>query len=394
MLTNRDIVCIAAADWSGMWARAQQLMTLLAEAGNRVLYIDPPITILSPIKNSELWANWGRWWQGVKQVDKNIHVYSPPVFLPFGNKFPQINYLNQKFLALGLKSTLDKLGFAQDFILWTCLHSSADLLNEIKPGLVVYDCADEHAAFTGFITRETVERLEQRLLKEADIVFATATELYNRKKKYTGQIHLVPNGADVEHFKQALLADYPVAEEIRQLPGPVIGFYGGISDWIDLSLVEAVAKAYPEWSVVMVGPVDTEIAHLRKYSNIIFPGKKNYEELPSYLKGFDVCLVPFKINDLTVNVNPVKLYEYLAAGKPVVSSPLPEVRQFKDVVRIGENPADFVAHVEKALRETGPEQIARRLAVAESTSWRARCNKMVELIEQRSIELSSNKGEK
>jgi len=387
MLKNNNIVCIAAADWAGMWARAQQLMTLLAGEGNTILYVDPPITLLSPLKNPDLWGNWARWWEGVRRVDDNIYVYTPPVFLPFGNKYAQINNLNQKALALGLKRTMARLGFGEDFLLWTYLHTSADLIDRIKPGFVVYDCADEHAAFTGFITRETVEDLERRLIERSDLVFATATELYNRKKVYTGHIHLVPNGADVEHFKQALAPDYPVAEELAGLPRPVIGFYGGISDWIDLTLVEEVARAHPEWSVVMVGPVDTEISHLQKYPNLHFLGKRDYGRLPTYLKGFDVCLVPFKINDLTVNVNPVKLYEYLAAGKPVVSSPLPEVRQFGEVVRIGENPAEFLAHVEAALKETGAEQAARRVAVAEANSWQARCNKMTEFIEERRREL-------
>lgn len=387
MLKNSHIVCIAAADWTGMWARAQQLMTLLAKEGNTILYIDPPITLFSPIKNPGLWGNWARWWEGVRQVDENIYVYTPPVFLPFGNKYAEINNLNQKALALGMKRAMERLGFGEDFILWTYLHTTADLIDRVKPGFVVYDCADEHAAFTGFITRETVESLEERLIKKADAVFATATELRNRKQKYREDIHLVPNGADVEHFKQALKPDFPVAEELQNLSRPIIGFYGGISDWIDLTLLEEVAKAHPDWSVVMVGPVDTHISHLKKYPNLQFLGKRDYGRLPTYLKGFDVCLVPFKINDLTVNVNPVKLYEYLAAGKPVVSSPLPEVRQFSEVVRIGETPAQFLAQVEAALAETGAEQVAQRVAVAEDNSWQARCNRMVEVIRERRGEL-------
>jgi len=390
MLKNTNILCIAAADWSGMWARAQQLMTLLAQEGNTILYIDPPITLLSPLKNPELWSNWSRWWEGVRQVDENIYVYTPPVFLPFGNKYAGINNINQKMLAMGLKRVMAKLGFDEEFILWTYLHTSADLIDRIKPGFVVYDCADEHAAFTGFINRETVEELEGRLLKRAETVFATATELYNRKKPFADDIHLVPNGADVEHFKQALAEDFPVAEELRGLPKPIIGFYGGISDWIDLESVEAVARKHPQWSVVMVGPVDTDVSHLKKYSNLHFLGKKDYGRLPTYLKGFDVCLVPFKINDLTVNVNPVKLYEYLAAGKPVVSSPLPEVVQFSEVVRIGAAPEEFVAGVEAALADTGAEAIARRVAVAEENSWMARCTAMVEAIENRRRELKQH----
>ncbi|MDA8235326.1 MAG: glycosyltransferase [Clostridia bacterium] len=387
MLKNSHIVCIAAADWAGMWARAQQIMTLLAKEGNTILYIDPPITLLSPIKNLDLWGNWARWWEGVRQVDENIYVYTPPIFLPFGNKYAGINNLNQKALALGMKRAMDRLGFGEDYILWTYLHTTADLIDRVKPGFVVYDCADEHAAFTGFITKETVDKLEERLIKKSDAVFATATELRNRKQKYREDIHLVPNGADVDHFKQALKTDFPVAEELQNLPRPIIGFYGGISDWIDLASVEEVAKAHPEWSVVMVGPVDTDITHLKKYPNLQFLGKRDYGRLPTYLKGFDVCLVPFKINDLTVNVNPVKLYEYLAAGKPVVSSPLPEVRQFNEVVRIGETPAEFLAQVEAALVETGAEEVARRVAVAEDNSWQARCNRMVEVIQERRGEL-------
>ncbi|HHV17239.1 MAG TPA: glycosyltransferase family 1 protein, partial [Gelria sp.] len=170
--------------------------------------------------------------------------------------------------------------------------------------------------------------------------------------------------------------------ELDKLPRPILGFVGAIKEWIDLELVAALADSFPEGSVVMVGPVgfNIDVSELEKRSNVHLLGFKNRDLLPTYLKGFDVCLNPFRQNTLTATVSPLKFYEYLASGKPIASVPMPEIMGFKPVVEFGEGSADFVAAVRRALEDT-PEKKTSRLQKAEENSWESRAQFMMEKIE-------------
>ena len=368
MLKGETIVCVAAADYHGMWARAQQLMTVYARHECRVLYIDPPITLLSPIKNPELRKRLSA---RLDRVGENIFVFRPPVFLPFGNMYRWINKLNQRRLSRALQRVLKKIGWSPT-LWWTYLANTVDLLPLLGPVTFCYDCADEHSAFPGFIDVSTVDNMEKELFATASVNLVTAGELWERKRVYAPNLELIPNGAEVEHFGQALSETFSVADEVVGLPTPVVGYVGAISSWLDQEVLADLAKARPDWSVVLIGPVDTDVTLLKQFSNIIFLGKKDYRDLPRYIKGFDVCVIPFKINALTVGVNPVKLYEYLAAGKPVVSTALPEVRQFAPLVSIAENSKDFVSLVTEEVVTDSKEKRALRVRTASENSWEAR----------------------
>ena len=368
MLKGETIVCLSAADYHGMWARAQQLMTVYARHGCRVLYVDPPITLLSPIKNPELRKRLSA---RLDQVGENIFVFRPPVFLPFGNMRRWINKLNQRRLVYAIRSVLKKIDWSPT-LWWTCLANAVDLLPLIGRVTVCYDCADEHTAFPGFIDVATVDKMEKELFSIASVNLVTASHLWERKKVYAPNMELVPNGADVEHFRQALSDSLSVAEELAGLPGPVVGYVGAISSWLDQEALVALAKARPQWSIVLIGPVDTDVSLLKECTNVFLLGKKDYRDLPSYIKGFNVCVIPFKINDLTIGVNPVKLYEYLAAGKSVVSTPLPEVCQFAPLVGIADNSREFVTLVTKEVMTDSMEKKAIRIKIAGENSWEAR----------------------
>jgi len=401
LLTGETIVCLSAVDWHGIWARPQQLMTIFARHGNRVLYVEPPITLLSPLKKPELLGRMtgrlqrgyvGRtcnWTESVEQAGESIFVYRPPAALPFGNMYRFINRLNQWILARAIKKVLNSLGWSAT-VWWTYLPNTVDMLPHVgfknKAGsdlrsrdincchnggkaILCYDCADEHAAFPGLVNARTVRKMELELFQRADVNLATAHELYERKKRYAPGLKLVPNGADAEHFEQALSEELPVAGEIANLPFPVVGYIGAVGSWLDMEMLAALARARPDFSIVLVGPVDTDVSPLTGFKNIYLLGKRDYRELPRYLKGFDVAVIPFKVDELTVNVNPVKLYEYLAAGRPVVSSALPEVRKFAPLVGIAENTAEFVELVSKAAAEKDPDRVLARVKTARANSW-------------------------
>ncbi|MFZ5634580.1 MAG: glycosyltransferase [Bacillota bacterium] len=379
-LTGRDVICIAPVDWEPIWNRSQQIMSRLPRS-SRVLYVEPPATLLSAFKDRSLWFKWWRWMKGARQITENIYLYSPPVVLPFGNMFPWVNRLNQRWLLLFAGKIARRLGFKRPLV-WTYLPGSLVLARGLKPGALVYDCVDEHSEFAGLINRQAVLSMERELLGRCDIVFTTARGLYEAKKPYARNIHLVPNAADVGHFARADREETAVPPEIARLPHPLLGFVGVIHHWIDLDLVEYLAGRRPDWSVAMIGPVGAgvNVDRLKALPNVYFLGRKDREELPGYMKAFDVCLNPFRKNELTDRVNPLKLYEYLASGRPVVSVEMPGVMEFKDIIEIAGDYEGFLQAVERALESESGRKKRLRLEAAARNSWESRVEKMMELI--------------
>jgi len=382
MLSGIDIVCIAPVDWEPIWNRSQQLMSRFPDT-NRILYLEPPATLLSAIKDRGLWFKWGRWLAGPRPVKKNIRLYSPPVVLPFGNVFPLINRINQRWLLFFTRRIMRRLGFAGPLV-WTYLPNSLELARGLDPLAIVYDCVDEHSEFSGLINKEVVLSMERELLAHSDLVFTTAEGLFKGKKPYAKNIYLLPNAADVDHFFLTDREETPVPGDIAGLPGPVLGFIGVIHDWIDLDLIEHVAVARPGWSVAMIGPLGPGVNadRLKELPNVYFFGRRDKGELPGYLKAFDVCLNAFRLNELTDRVNPLKIYEYLASGRPVVSVDMPGVREFGDVIEIAGDYDGFVRAVERALERESGELKKRRLEVAARHSWQVRVEFILQKINE------------
>jgi glycosyltransferase involved in cell wall biosynthesis len=381
-LAGEKIICISSVDWEPIWTRKQQVMSRLP-AGNRILYVEPPITLLSAFKDRSLWFKWWMWLKGARKKTENIYLYSPPVVLPFGNLYRWVNCLNQRWLLLFVKKIAKGMGM-DDPVVWTYLPNSLRLAEGLGPKMMIYDCVDEHSEYTGLINRKAVLEEERRLLSRCDLVFVTAPGLYESKKAIARNIYLLPNAADVEHFARAALPETPVPEEIRRLPRPVLGFVGVIHDWIDQELIAYLAEKRPDWSVAMIGPVGAGISvdRLKELPNVYFLGRKTKEELPGYLKGFDVCLNSFRKNELTERVSPLKFYEYLASGRPVVSVEMPGVMEFAGVIEIAGDYEGFYQCVEQALAGESPERQKLRLEAAARNSWAGRVEFMMEKIIQ------------
>lgn len=379
-LTGEDIICISSVDWDPIWTRKQQVMSRLP-ASNRVLYMEPPITLLSALKDRALWFKWGLWLKGARQKTENIYLYSPPVVLPFGNKYRWVNRINQRWLLLFVKKIAQKLGMQRP-IVWTYMPNTLPLAGGLRPKLLVYDCVDEHSEYTGLINKNVMLEAERELLARCDLVFVTAPGLYQSKKKYAREIHLLPNAADVGHFALADREDTPVPGEIARLPGPVLGFVGVVHDWIDLDLLAYLARKRPEWSLAIIGPVGAgiNVDKIKELPNVYLFGRKNKEELPGYIKAFDVCLNPFRKNELTERVSPLKFYEYLASGKPVVSVEMPGVMEFSGIIEIASDYEGFLKGVERALAGESREKKKLRLEAAARNSWESRVEYMSEKI--------------
>ena len=374
-----DIVCISSVDWEPLWTRKQQIMSRLPKT-HRILYVEPPISFLSPFKDPGVAFKGEMARTGLRNLNDNIWLLSPPVVLPFGSRFPGINLLNQRKIARSVRAAMRQLGF-QSSILWTYLHTSCHLLGQLNEVMRVYDCVDEHSAYAGFNPR-LVKARERQLLQGCDMVFCTARGLYESKQPYSERIFLSPNAADIEHFRSADEAQTPIADELQHLPGPILGFVGAIKEWIDLDLILYASRSIKQGSVVMVGPVgaNIDISRLEKQKNIHFLGHRDRQLLPRYLKGFDVCLNPFRENELTATVSPLKFYEYLASGRPIASVPMPEIMDFRDLVEFGQGPEGFIAAIHRALKDS-PEKKEARLQKAQENSWESRAQFMIDTIE-------------
>lgn len=276
-------------------------------------------------------------------------------------------------------------------ILWVYHPGYADAVDRIPHQLLVYDCVDNYLAFPKYRDdADWVRRRERKLCEKADVVFTTSQELYDLKSGYNpGNTYLVHNVGDAEHFKKALDDEVTPPEKLRRLEGPVLGFVGAVSDYkLDKEWLLAAARKHPEWNLVLIGPVgradpDTQIATLEELPNVHLLGHRPYDELPRYHKGFDVGVIPYRINDYTRSVFPIKFFEFLATGNPVVISALPALQKYLSAVRVANTAADFVQECENALEHDTEDDRRERVELAENNSWSHRIQRMFSHIGER-----------
>ncbi|MCI0669546.1 MAG: glycosyltransferase, partial [Myxococcaceae bacterium] len=271
-------------------------------------------------------------------------------------------------------------------ISWSFLPASAPVSGALGEELVVYHCVDEFSAFSD-TNGQHIAELEAALLHKAHLVITSAERLQVAKAKQNPATVLVTHGVDFRHYVKACEEQTQVPDELSRLPRPIIGFFGLIAAWVDMEAIVACAKAFPNGSVVLLGKVapDADVAALKALKNVHFLGRKRYEELPAYCKGFDVALMPFVINELTLSSNPLKVREYLAAGLPVVSSDLPEVRKV-GLCRIAASSADFPRLVEACI-EDGPGPDRTRAECISHHSWDARVEEIRTAVGERMLQL-------
>ncbi|MDO9391703.1 MAG: glycosyltransferase [bacterium] len=382
LLYGRDIICFSN-DWQQDPLSKHHIMSRLARQ-NRVLWINsiglrnPTATRMDVIKGFTKIRDF--FTRRLEKVSGNLSVLNLLV-LPFhGHRL--INKINKLLLVSQVRFYQSKLGFAKP-ILWSFLPNAESAFGRMDEELSIYYLTDDFTKFTGHPAR-AIGRMEESLIEKADLVIASAGNLVDIKGRGK-KIHLVGHGVDHRHFSRALemtSKDWPV--DVKDLKKPVIGFYGEINDWLDLEMLRRAAELKPDWSFVLVGRVAVEVGNLdslRAVKNIRLLGQKKFDQLPAYCAAFDVGLIPMKLNDLTVCVNPLKLKEYLAAGLPVVSARLPEVQAYKDVVEFAGTAEELVSAVEKLLakdRSTLKYELSRRVA---NESWDAKVVEISKLIQ-------------
>ncbi len=381
-LRGKDIVCVSSLDWDAMWTSKQQIMHRLAPT-NRVLYVEEPVTMLAPFKVPERWRRWSAIRPSVPRAEFDLWTLTPPPLLPFGNVRREINRINQRVIASYVRWAVQRLGF-HDYLLWSYLPTAVDIVGLLDPVATVYHCVDEHSAFPGFVKPEVVWSYDEELCRRSDLVVCTADNLRAARAGFNPHVFHVPNAGDIEHFKQALDPGLPLPPDAVAHASPRIGVIGIHDERLDVQAIKAIAQADPSWNVLLIGPIrpgDVDEATLATLPNVHLLGRKQVPELPAYVKSLDVALIPYKTMELTRNIFPLKLFEYLAGGVPVIVSGLPELERYRDAIMIADGPDDFPGLIRKALAEDGPARRAARVELAERNSWDHRVEAISDLVE-------------
>jgi len=369
MLEGNDIICFAN-DWDADPLSKKHIVLRLAQK-NRVLWVNStgnrnPTASAQDLRR--VWKKLRQCFRGCRPVSKNISVFTPMIIPYHGSRAAR--WVNRRLLRWSLRRVCRKLGF-QEPITWTFVPSSADVVGSLGERLVVYHCVDEFSKFTGTAETAIVE-MERRLMEKADMVIVSSSRLCETQRRYHPNTVLVTHGVDVAHFRTACLPAIEALAECAELKHPVIGFFGLVADWVDLEVVRYLAASRPQWSLLLIGEIQTDTSALRKLSNVHLLGRRNYQSLPAYCRAFDVAILPFVVNELTVAANPLKLREYLAAGLPVVATPLPEVLKLNALVRMARTPAEFLDQIEALLSEgkRRPDPAVSALMERESWDWK------------------------
>jgi glycosyltransferase involved in cell wall biosynthesis len=360
-LSGRDIVCFSH-DWTGDPLSKTHFMRLLARR-NRVLWVNSigyrrPQATAADFRRA--WRKLSAACKPLTEVEPNLYVLNPLIVPAHG--ISAIRGLNRWWLRRQVLRAMRELSF-QQAINWTFNPAAAMIAGSLDEATLIYHCVDEYSAFTG-VPAQAIQSLERQLLSKADLVIVSAEALRESKRVIRPDIELVRHGVDYEHFRTALDSASEVPADIATLPRPIFGFFGLVADWVDQDLLLQIAKRYPHGSVVLLGKVTTDVSRLR-LPNIHLLGRREYQALPAYCKGFDVALNPFVINRLTLHFNPLKVREYLAAGLSVVSTNLPEVA-ILDHCYVADSHEGFAKQLEMALQRPGPQRAISETMRAES----------------------------
>jgi glycosyltransferase involved in cell wall biosynthesis len=372
---DRTIVCFASG-YDAPPTSKHHVMHLLAEQ-NVVLWVNYHASRMPSASSSDLLSMFRKLKQvfvGLKNPRQNLYVLTPLV-VPLPTS-ALARSLNRALLVLQIRRALAKIrrGPVQ---VWSFTPDVSYLLGRFGEEKVLYYCVDDHASFTGY-DRQQVLRDEEDLCRRADLVVTTSAALQESKIAWNPRTILVPHGVDYEHFSKAVAGNLPVLADIADIPRPRLGFFGLIRDWVDLDLLAEVARRRPEWHLVLIGDSTADLATYRDLPNVHFLGRKPYQELPAYCQQFDVGLIPFQLNELTRAVNPIKLREYLAAGLPVVSTPLPEVKFCEHLVGVASGAEAFVAAIQKSLDgDRAPDCRRRRSLEMACEVWPAKVSQII-----------------
>jgi glycosyltransferase involved in cell wall biosynthesis len=375
-----EIVHIAVNPWDSMIQREQHLIAGLSRS-YRVLFVDPPLSFLT-LAFERMKGKKRTFRNRLRRINDQLIVYTPPAFPPFSQNISSIHRLNTRLLVSRIRRLIQELSF-RNYILGISWPLWGSLLRELKPRWSYYDCSDDYSTYPGLrADGEKLRRAEEELLRSVNLVFCSAQSLKEAKAVYNPNCFLIPNGVDPSFLVNGK-KDEGVPLDMRSIRKPVLGYVGTLGEWLDFGALIGLAKTNPEWSIVMIGPSTSGrfASMLRGIPNLHWLGEKGYDELPGYLKTFDVCLIPFKVNEFTEKIYPTKFHQYLGAGKPVVSSDLPDLRPFSPWVMFYHSPEEMIQMIERSLRDDSREKALERRRIASENTWDQRVESIIEIFE-------------
>ncbi len=387
MAERRDVLCISSIDWDFIWQGHQEIMSSLAGAGHRVLFLEntgvraPRLRDLPRLR--QRLRNWARGTGGFREERPNLFVFSPIVLpLPYSRI---AGWINRLFLVHSIRRWMRAVGFSRP-VIWTFLPTplAHALVDHLDPALTIYYCIDDLASSSPDARRITAS--EEAMFRRADLVFVTSEKLRARAAQHSSTVHLFPFGVRFDAFDQTRRARGETPADLAPLSRPIAGYVGGLHQWVDQDLIVEVARRLPEFAFAFVGPAQCDLSRLEACPNVRLLGGKPHTELPAYIRAFDVGLVPYRLSEYTTNVYPTKLNEYLAMGIPVVATDLVEIQRFNQdhgrIVGVAGNATQFAAAIQDAVRSPARGEFERRVEVARTNSWQARIAQMSALIEQ------------
>lgn len=307
-----------------------------------------------------------------RETEGSLTLFGVPT-IPFYRAFPPLIPVNWEFSNRRIARVARAQQEPVD-ILWLTHPSQAGLKARIPHRRLVYECVDDYALFWGDdATRQRVIRLEEDLARKADLVVASSQRLFDRMNAWNPRTCWVGNGAEVDFFEQVRTQTFEMPEELRTRSAPFVGFYGALGDWVDLELLVKAAKAYPQVTFLLIGPAFTDVSQVSALPNVVLTGLVSYERLRPFLAHIPLWILPFKRNALTEAVDPVKIYEYLAAGRTVVSTFLPELSPLRDYLSLTESQEAFLEALGEALE--APLHVPDGLdTLLEARSWKSLCD--------------------
>ena len=393
-MNGETILWVAAHDWNSLWRGEQQLALRIA-AQNRVIYFQPDRATDESALSAIARKLPNLFQLHAQPLHQEFVLVPTPPALPVARKFlprallqattPAIVKINASMLIRQIRRAMTDFKITEP-ILWLSSPYHCDLVGKFSEKLSCYYVYDEAADFTANIRiRELLLRCDECVSARVNVIFATSRAQCERRTPLNPNTHLVANGVDFELFNGALTSNLPLPADMERIPGPIIGFAGWLGYHIDVHLLREVAEAYPGCSLVLVGPDhlphSKDAALLRSLSNVFFLGQKDLAELPRYMAAFDVALMPWQLAGHIWSAYPLKLHEYLAAGRAIVATALPELTPFNHLLRIAHTHQEFISCVADSLQDHAPAAVQSRVAAARENTWDHRVADIYRILE-------------
>jgi glycosyltransferase involved in cell wall biosynthesis len=378
-----DVIFVSLENWDEVWRRNQFLCDALARRypQSKILFVGPSRDVSSSVRRGKLrdLAAAATW---TVPTHPNVTVTRPLKFLP--NSLTAGRLFNEHLAVRHVRRVAHGLGL-RDPLLWLNPHHAVSMVGKLRERAVIYDVTDDWTELDQSSGEaRLIARQDAELCRRADAVIVCSQRLLEKKRELASDVHLIPNGVHTAHYESVLDRSLPLPTEAGAWKRPVLGYTGTVHpSRVDVGLIEKLAQSYAQGSVVLVGPdflTPADTARLDRLGNVHRVPAVPYARIPDYMRAFDVCIVPHRVSAFTESLNPIKLWEYLAAGKPIVSTAVPGFRDFPEHVLIGANAEEFIARIADALAENTAPASARRRE-AQHHSWDARVDEVVRVIE-------------